>query len=90
MENKIVSKEGQNKENLIDKDELSMLALMVESIKTVQGDIIESFFEAYNPDETDPRLIAFTFKAARDKANAVFFLLCRVFEELKEKGISAR
>ncbi len=86
----VMHNEMENKEQMIDKDELSFTALKIESIKTVQGDIIETFFEAFNSDNDDPLKLAFTFNNARDKANAVFFLLCQVIEELKEMGISAR
>ena len=71
----------------LDTDDLTGIALKIDAIRGVFDDLIIDFFDAFNPEKEDPRILAYCFAGARSRANAVQILLADTEKELKQLGI---
>lgn len=76
--------------NLIDKDNLTDIALCIDSISYILQDVDEEYFAKFDSrDKEDILSIAWEFNRNRAKINAIVHLLNEVQEVLEENEIIA-
>lgn len=69
-------------------DDLTCVMLLLDSARTILGEVHDDFFDVLNPD-TDGDAIAFSFPRSRAKSNAVLTLLYDMEKQLSALGASA-
>lgn len=75
--------------NIVDKDELIGSAIAIDSAKYIIQELLEDFFECFNPqDEDDQFRIIYEFPRHRAKANVLLMLLNQIRNEFKENKIT--
>lgn len=70
-------------ENMINKDDLIGITDILDSLQVLCGDIMQDYFDKYNPAEDDDQLsIIYSFERMRAYSNIVFNIICQVNQEL--------
>ncbi|MGM9593142.1 MAG: hypothetical protein ACI3U8_02195 [Candidatus Onthomonas sp.] len=69
-------------------DDLTGVMLLLDSARTILGEVHEEFFDVLNPD-IDRAEISFSFPCSRAKSNAVLTLLYDMKKQLSALGASA-
>lgn len=72
----------------IDKDELTLAAIQVDSLRYLSGDIMDDFFDLYDPNnKEDAPSILYGFCRARAMGQAIFTMIYDLEQGLKRVGI---
>lgn len=70
------------------KDDLTEVARDIECTRVLFGDIMQDYFDGFNPSNAEDRLyMAHEFRRYRAYANMCYDLLTKAEKELHEKGV---
>lgn len=69
-------------------DDLTTVMMLLDSARTILGEIHENFFDRLTPDADKPRIVA-EFPRSRAKSCAVSALLFDIEKDLKKLGADA-
>lgn len=75
-------------DNTIDRDNISMAAVYLDSAKYIHEDIVENYIDRLNPENTDPTKWMLAYREMRAKSNAVCMLHNDLKQILDENGIT--
>ena len=72
----------------IDKDDLNIIAKMVNIMRYTSADLMEKYFDKYNRDNKEDHLgIIWEFNASRARAEIINDYLCELEKELESHNI---
>lgn len=75
-------------DNSIDRDNLTMAAVYLDSAKYIHEDIVENFIDRCSPETQDPHTWLFAYNEIRAKANAINLLHNSLKELFQQNGIT--
>ncbi len=78
-----------SKDQNVDKDNLTGSAIAIDAAEYIIQDILEDFFDCYNPAVKDDQFrILYEFPRCRAKANVLLMLLNQIRNDFKENKIT--